>query len=135
MEIFSVKIDMIQEIDHHQASSTLMGDGYFMSEDNSCFVIETKDESNYPILMRIIFTGDDSLQVKIQGEGYTSIHDLKMNVKTMGASFVDNQRLDYQFVLLKFIKKNLDIYLEYDIYSNGTKISKNTFELEVTQKC
>ena len=54
MEIFSVKIDMIQEIDHHQASSTLMGDGYFMSEDNSCFVIETKDESNYPILMRII---------------------------------------------------------------------------------
>ena len=54
--------------------------------------------------------------------------------KTEGVYFVGNSKLPLHFFLKKIKQNDLDIEIEYDIYSHEQLLSCNTLEIEV-KKC
>ena len=59
---------------------------------------------------------------------------LSLNEKTEGVYFVGNSKLPLHFFLKKIKQNDLDIEIEYDIYSHEQLLSCNTLEIEV-KKC
>ena len=88
-----------------------------------------------PIIPSIIlFENDKLLSIKLVSQELSGVFKLSLNEKTEGVYFVGNSKLPLHFFLKKIKQNDLDIKIEYDIYSHEQLLSCNTLEIEV-KKC
>ena len=96
--------------------------------------ISYKDINNMPSSIIILFEDDKLLSIKLVSQELSGVFKLSLNEKTEGVYFVGNSKLPLHFFLKRIEQNDLDIEIEYDIYSHEQLLSCNTLEIEV-KKC
>lgn len=85
---------------------------------------------NKPVDLSLAFN-ENQLLIKIKTHDYHAVIPLEKNEKTIGHYYFGEKTIQLEFVLHKIVRKGVEIYMEYDIFSKQSVISNNTWKIEV----
>ena len=134
MDKYLICLKSKQLVDNDEISQNYEGELYVSNFGVLTYDISYKDTNDMPSSIIIIFEDDKLLSIKIISQDISGVFKLALNEKTEGVYFVGKSKLPLHFFLKRINKNDLDIAIEYDIYSHEQLLSSNTLEIEV-KKC
>ena len=134
MDKYLICLKSKQLVDNDEISQNYEGELYVSNLGVLTYDISYKDTNNMPSSIIILFEDDKLLSIKLVSQELSGVFKLSLNEKTEGVYFVGNSKLPLHFFLKRIKQNDLDIEIEYDIYSHEQLLSCNTLEIEV-KKC
>ncbi len=93
-------------------------------------LVYSYQNKNKPVDLSIAFNEEQFL-IKIKTHDYHALILLAINEKTQGHYYFGDKTMSLEFILRKIVRKGVEIYMEYDIFSKQSVISNNTWKIEV----